>query len=199
MIRNDKEFEVAGTDETEQKANRQALTDALKALQDALQPKSGDSRKATPFYALLLMDGDNMGKLLSVYKDKQGDISAALAQFSQAVRGIVRDHNGRLIYAGGDDVFALLPLDKAIECAKNCRDTYKKYSTTDSKLSEKLTLKVSQRKKRLPSPPPLSTPTCRPPWAWWSKMRIGSWTEWPRTVAGAMGWPAGCGSAAGQC
>jgi len=132
-INNPRDFEVDGDSErtdpcwvekSRENPKRKALEDALKALQDVLQQQSGKSRKATPFYALLLMDGDGMGKLLSTHKDKQGGISEALAQFTKTVPDIVEDCNGRLIYAGADDVFALMPLNKAIECARLCRQAY---------------------------------------------------------------------------
>jgi CRISPR-associated protein Cmr2 len=134
-IRNPREFEVAGDDpegdpnwveKSRENLKRKAMESALDELQKALPERSGQPREATPFYALLLMDGDGMGKLLSNYKDRQEDISKALAEFTQAAPGIVKRCNGKLIYAGGDDVFALLPLDRAIECARRCRKVYMK-------------------------------------------------------------------------
>jgi len=45
-------------------------------------------------------------------------ISAALANFAlHVVPGIVREHHGELIYAGGDDVLALLPVARVLSCA----------------------------------------------------------------------------------
>ncbi len=45
--------------------------------------------------------------------------SEALANFSlKCARPIVEAHDGRLIYAGGDDVVALLPADSALACAR---------------------------------------------------------------------------------
>jgi CRISPR-associated protein Cmr2 len=97
------------------------LTKALKTLQEAV----GSS--ATPFYALLLMDGDGMGKLIANgSKDERKDISQALADFTGQVPGIVKNHNGKLVYAGGDDVFALLPVSQAIKCAAECSAAYRK-------------------------------------------------------------------------
>ena len=78
----------------------------------------------SPFYALLIMDGDSLGKQMSD-ANKQLDISNALNDFTTKVQSVVPDHNGFLIYAGGDDVLALLPLEHAIECAtavKHCYD-----------------------------------------------------------------------------
>ena len=42
------------------------------------------------------------------------------------VRKIVGKNNGRLIYAGGDDVLALLPVDKALKCAYEIQTEFNK-------------------------------------------------------------------------
>lgn len=48
--------------------------------------------------------------------------SEALGNFSQhAARRIVEAFDGRLIYAGGDDVLAMLPADNALQCAHALR------------------------------------------------------------------------------
>lgn len=134
-IRNPREFEVAGdTPDTDQRRvekskenpKRLELEKALDALQKALPEKEGLAREATPFYALLLMDGDGMGKLLSGYPAYQGRIARALGAFTQEVPTVVKRNDGKLVYAGADDVFALLPLDSAITCAQQCRETYQK-------------------------------------------------------------------------
>jgi CRISPR-associated protein Cmr2 len=111
-LRNERAFPLKGP------GQRERLLEALAGL-----CKQADD-KPSPFYALLLMDGDGMGPLLSKYRDKQAEISQALAAFTAQVPGIVRDHNGRLIYAGGDDVFALMPSDQALACAAACRQAY---------------------------------------------------------------------------
>jgi len=50
----------------------------------------------------------------------------ALGNFAQhAARRIVEAFDGRLIYAGGDDVLALLPADTALECARALRLAFK--------------------------------------------------------------------------
>ena len=74
-----------------------------------------------PFYAILLMDGDSLGELLR----KSGSaVSNALDRFTKQVPKIVCQHNGFLIYAGGDDVLALLPLEDALQCAADIRQCY---------------------------------------------------------------------------
>lgn len=112
-IKNERDFPIKAT------ANRNDLVEKLKALTDAV------GIKPTPFYAILLMDGDNMGKLLSSYKSEQGNMSKALTVFTSKVESIVEtQHGGKLIYAGGDDAFAFLPLDTALNCAKELKNAY---------------------------------------------------------------------------
>lgn len=108
-----------------QKESPENIKAALMAMQVELKNINPRKSQATPFYALLLMDGDGMGKLLSgCSKEQRGQISGALAEFTRHVPDIVLMRNGWLIYAGGDDVFALLPVEKALECAMCCRAAY---------------------------------------------------------------------------
>jgi CRISPR-associated protein Cmr2 len=110
-IRNKMDFPL------EDESKRNELLEALNKLIKAV------NAEPAPFYAILLMDGDNMGKLLFQYP--KGKVSSALANFTGKVCGIVEeDHDGKLIYAGGDDVFALLPLSTALYCAKALREAY---------------------------------------------------------------------------
>jgi len=91
------------------------MLDALKKL-SVKQPPS-------PFYAILLMDGDSLGcKMGNI--DNQSKISSALQIFTEAVPAIVYDNNGFLVYAGGDDVLAILPLEDAFRCAIEIRLIY---------------------------------------------------------------------------
>ncbi len=97
--------------------------------------KAADVAAVTPFYAVLMMDGDSLGKQMSVL-DNQSTISDALASFTDNVADIVRDHDGFLIYAGGDDVLAVLPLEDAMSCAKALRDDYNQcFANTNIKTS----------------------------------------------------------------
>ena len=60
-------------------------------------------------------------------------LSEALANFAlHFVPRIVADHRGTLIYAGGDDVLALLPTSRALACALCLRETFRKNWATDS-------------------------------------------------------------------
>lgn len=77
----------------------------------------------SPFYAILLMDGDSLGTHMGDPK-KQLSISQSLDKFTQGVPAVVEKHNGYLIYAGGDDVLAILPLEDAMQCAAAVRTLY---------------------------------------------------------------------------
>jgi CRISPR-associated protein Cmr2 len=83
----------------------------------------------SPFYALLLMDGDSMGKLLGATRDDRDDgessVSQALNDFSTNVSRTVAKHLGVTIYAGGDDVLAMLPVETSLACAIQLADEYR--------------------------------------------------------------------------
>lgn len=75
-----------------------------------------------PYYALLVADGDSMGKVID-HQARNGmarhkQLSEALAKFATSVRGIIEEQTGVRIYSGGDDVLAMLPLHTAIDCAR---------------------------------------------------------------------------------
>lgn len=95
---------------------RARLLAALETLE-----KTTDDR-ASCFYALLLMDGDSMGRLLRVYRPER--VTRALTAFAEQAPSIVGTNDGVCVYAGGDDVLALLPLDRALEAAAALRRTY---------------------------------------------------------------------------
>jgi CRISPR-associated protein Cmr2 len=94
------------------------VKEALKALIRETELESG-----SPFYAVLMMDGDSLGVQMSDLK-KQEAISLSLKAFTGGVAEKVEQYSGFLIYAGGDDVLALLPLDKALNCAQALRTHY---------------------------------------------------------------------------
>ncbi len=50
--------------------------------------------------------------------------SARLSAFAGSVRGIIDRHHGALVYAAGEDIVALLPLDGCVDCADELRTTF---------------------------------------------------------------------------
>lgn len=110
------------------------------------------------YFAILALDGDEMGKWISGSKSpemRHGLSPKALAyfqdnspefldapravtpswhlQFSEALgnfslhaaQRVVESFNGRLIYAGGDDVLAMLPATEALACARALRAAFR--------------------------------------------------------------------------
>lgn len=73
----------------------------------------------SPYYAILVMDGDKMGKHLDQCKNEaqHQEISQRLGKFADSMSRVVADNKGSLVYAGGDDVFAFLPLSTALPAA----------------------------------------------------------------------------------
>ena len=124
------------------------------------------------YYAVLALDGDEMGKWLrgdkspqvrKIVHPKLGEyyqlkgaakgldarrpvgpalhaaLSEALANFAlHFAPRIVADHKGELIYAGGDDVLALLPARRALACASELRRTFRENWLNDADGTERL-------------------------------------------------------------
>ena len=81
--------------------------------------------EAPKYVAVIQMDGDHMGAILSNReKDKEffSRFSGKLANFTRdEAMKIIESHKGELIYAGGDDVLAVLPACYAVDCALELR------------------------------------------------------------------------------
>ncbi len=154
-------------------AERKKIADNLhNSKTDETKVKGKESmRNADKYFAILLMDGDHMGKLINgesiaatwekimhpqivdrlesvdydplygkIWKKIYGNsdlnkrlvtpaihaaISEALGDFSlYGVAPIIEKYEGRLIYAGGDDVCAFMPIRNALDAAKEIKDYY---------------------------------------------------------------------------
>lgn len=81
--------------------------------------EAGEKQGPLPYTAILLGDGDNMGKAINSMKSEKShqSLSAELDRFARSCEIIVTNNHGSLIYSGGDDVMAFVPLDRVIECA----------------------------------------------------------------------------------
>jgi CRISPR-associated protein Cmr2 len=102
---------------------RRTTASLLRAAQkDGVAPPSR-------YYAILMLDGDRMGQNLAAASspEKHRGISTTLARFAaEEVRRIGEAKRpGRVIYAGGDDVLALLPVEHALEAAARLNCVYR--------------------------------------------------------------------------
>jgi CRISPR-associated protein Cmr2 len=79
-----------------------------------------------PYLTLLAADGDKMGKAISAIDSatQHREFSADLSRFAKEAEAIVARHHGYPIYAGGDDVLALVPLDTVLACAWELRGKF---------------------------------------------------------------------------
>jgi CRISPR-associated protein Cmr2 len=194
MALHDYFFRNGTTDEEKKRRIAQDLFDAP----DDIPVKGIKIKNKDKYYALLLMDGDNMGKLISgnsieatwgavihpeirkrmedpqfemryrihwskLYDQQRlvtpaihGAISEALGDFSlYGVPSIIKKYDGRLIYAGGDDVFAIMPMETAFTAAQEIAEYYTRFYSliTDDKpkgqreLKEQEILPLTQRGK----------------------------------------------------
>ncbi len=82
-----------------------------------------------PFYAIVYMDGDNMG---GAFRDGGNDlkkvsdtVSSTLTQFTHEAEEIVSKHSGQLIYAGGDDVNFIIHPEYLTGCVEELVSKYK--------------------------------------------------------------------------
>ena len=128
-------LENALAQDREQQAARAGSSglQALKALQHCITEISREQTDGgqpigtpVPYAAILKADGDRMGQFLSRARNAEDArrVSRALHGFASNVRGIVRAHRGHAIYAGGDDLLALLPLERAPDCARRLADSF---------------------------------------------------------------------------
>ena len=111
-----------GDDEAEGKI-RKELGALLKEVYRGNRNGSSPGEPPT-FYALLLADGDHLGRLLGSLGGEA--VGNALAEFTKAVQPIVTKHQGVTIYAGGDDVLSMLPVEDALPCANALADCYRR-------------------------------------------------------------------------
>jgi CRISPR-associated protein Cmr2 len=184
-------FQESYQQEIDLSANEIAIKKTIDRLKDFLKvAQEYKIAKPRKYFAVLMMDGDNMGSWISgekmpeyrmlLHPDTQqsletdstykeiwepilnnprlmspaihGFISKALGDFSlKLVRHIVEErYAGKLVYAGGDDVMALLPLDCALEVARELRAAFSGELTTDDqgeKLEVDFAAKESQASK----------------------------------------------------
>lgn len=107
--------------------DRDRLNQASQFFQDAdaLRDRLGISEMPT-YFAVLVADGDHMGAAISAM-DRREDhlaLSTALAGFADIADEVVRGCQGAMVYSGGDDVLAFLPLDRALDCADQLREWF---------------------------------------------------------------------------
>lgn len=82
--------------------------------------------KPDSYVAVLVADGDHMGRLISTATQpaQHQKISRVLAGFAKRAPQIVQAHHGECVYTGGDDVLAFVPAAHALACANELAQTF---------------------------------------------------------------------------
>ncbi len=77
----------------------------------------------SPYYAVLLADGDQLGAHIGTLEspEDQRALGQALSAFAGEARALIAEHGGQVVYAGGDDVLALVPVSSAFATADRLR------------------------------------------------------------------------------
>jgi CRISPR-associated protein Cmr2 len=104
---------------------------------DQIQRKKAADGVPPAYFGVLMLDGDALGKLLrgalnpdvpdawGVGHDRPANISGKLTEFALAqAKTIVEQFSGELVYSGGDDTLALVPLAQVVAAAKALSDRY---------------------------------------------------------------------------
>ncbi len=124
----------------EDENHRQSLADELQSLHDG-QDDDGRLGGPSSVYALLLADGDRLGKLVDTVGGEVA--STALSSFNRRVPEIARTYDGVTVYAGGDDVLAMLPVDGALQCADELSQVYTSCFAGSGSMVDRATLSAA--------------------------------------------------------
>ena len=104
----------------------EARNDLAKRLRSIYDATDEEGRRLGPpptFHAVILADGDRLGALVGKLEGES--VSRALAEFTDAAPRIVDWHDGVAVYAGGDDVLAMIPVSGALDCARALSAAYR--------------------------------------------------------------------------
>lgn len=106
------------------------------------------NNKLNKYYALVMLDGDNMGKWLSGkyltnndnLKEFHKNMSTKLGEYGKTIMGQLNEPKGKTIYCGGDDVMAFVNLESLVDVLINLREKYPDFSADyETKNGEKPT------------------------------------------------------------
>ncbi len=143
-------FESNLTEKYFKKYGYKAELESAKAYLKKIKNYAKDKNiRFSTYYAVIMLDGDSMGKWLSgdeeYLKDKSQimefhrELTKQLSGFSEAVTGIIKKPKGELVYAGGDDALAFVNLNHLLPVIKEVRGNFPKFEeitqVSDKKMS----------------------------------------------------------------
>lgn len=108
-------------------ANKNSGRGAMNLIKKAraTETDADAAKKLGKYIAVIAMDGDHMGEKLSAFETKEQHrrFSEKLAGFAKQVK--INPEDGALIYAGGDDVLAVVKAARAVEIARELAQQFK--------------------------------------------------------------------------
>lgn len=113
-------------DRAQREEASRALAEFFHALNRVQAEVGATIPRPEPYYAILLADGDRMGATIDGQEsiERHLELSRRMGRFATQARTIVDDHSGALIYAGGDDVLAFVPLHTLLACAAELHSAF---------------------------------------------------------------------------
>lgn len=111
----------------------------LKKFYEIKPDNNNDKKLGKPskYYAIVMLDGDKMGKWLAgeflQNEDKKNlkklhkNISEELGNYAETINNFIKNKNepkGKVIYAGGDDVMTFVNLEHLFDVLKNLREEF---------------------------------------------------------------------------
>lgn len=99
------------------------LDDPRKALSELYKSAGGPP---SPYYAIVVLDGDGMGERVNQCRTPEEHqlLSQSLTTFAGQVAPLAIKHQAAVIYNGGDDVLAMVPLITAFEFAHKLAEMF---------------------------------------------------------------------------
>jgi CRISPR-associated protein Cmr2 len=108
--------------------SQEADLEGQEDVRAALTPLYHALGEPSPYACYLLGDGDHMGGAIGSLDsiEKHQAFSRELSAFAEEADKIVSKYGGGLVYSGGDDVMACLPLHTALDCSDELRKEFAK-------------------------------------------------------------------------
>lgn len=101
--------------------------DKLNEINKRLRTLLHIAGEPNPYFAVLVADGDHIGEAISKINSagEHRDFSSNLSTFAGEARNIVeKSHHGYMVYSGGVDVLAFLPVDTCLKAARVLHDRF---------------------------------------------------------------------------
>jgi CRISPR-associated protein Cmr2 len=110
-------------------------TDSLKEAKNELKVFYQNYGKPSKYYALVMLDGDDMGRWISGEFLENGQdlekfhelLSEELGRYAQTMQDRAKEPEGKLVYAGGDDVMAFVNLKYIFKVLEELRIQFPKF------------------------------------------------------------------------